>query len=99
MPQHLIDYYKALETGSRQMLEAARADDWCQVADVEDHCKALIGRLQQAALGAELPAEFSREKSRIMLRILGNDAQIRQLAGAWGDLLPVKFGTSAPVLH
>jgi hypothetical protein len=35
MPHTLIDYYKALEDGSRQMLEAARADDWGQVADVK----------------------------------------------------------------
>jgi flagellar protein FliT len=99
MPQALIDYYKALEDGSRQMLEAARADDWCQVADVEDSCRALVAQLHQASQGEALAPGQKLEKSRIMLRILGNDAQIRQLAGAWGDMLPVKFGTSMPVLH
>lgn len=99
MPQALIDYYKALETGSRQMLEAARADDWCQVADMEDSCRALVAQLREAAQREALPPAQRQEKSRIMLRILGNDAQVRQLADIWGNMLPVKFGTSLPLLH
>ena len=98
MPQTLIDYYKALENGSRQMLEAAQADDWGQVADAQDSCAALVAELRQAVRAHELPPELKPEKSRIMLRILCNDAQIRQLAGAWGDMLPLKFGTEAPLL-
>jgi flagellar protein FliT len=98
MPHALIDYYKALEDNSRQMLAAAQADDWGQVADVEESCTALVAELRQVVQGHELPPELKHEKNRIMLRILGNDAQIRQLADAWGDMLPLKFGTEAPLL-
>jgi flagellar protein FliT len=58
----------------------------------------LVNELRQAVQGQDLPPELKREKSRIMLRILGNDAQICQLAEAWGDMLPLKFGTGAPLL-
>ena len=50
-------------------------------------CMVLIGQLKLAARKAQLDAETRRAKSRIMQRILVNDAEIRHLAEPWlGDL-------------
>lgn len=83
MPQMLIDYYKAIEDSSRKMLDAARSEDWEQVVRFEGACAVLIEQLRARARGEELlPAQRS-EKTRIMQRILQNDAQIRYLAEPW----------------
>ena len=43
----------------------------------------LIEQLRHRAQSEQLDEETRREKSRIMLRILNNDAQIRFLAEPW----------------
>jgi flagellar protein FliT len=45
----------------------------------------LISQLKNAARGNNLSAEESQLKSRIMKRILVNDAEIRHLAEPWLD--------------
>lgn len=83
MSQMLIDYYKAIEDSSRQMLEAAKSEDWDGVVRFEGACAVLIEQLRERAHSEDLlPAQRS-EKSRIMQRILNNDAQIRYLAEPW----------------
>ena len=44
-------------------------------------------------------AEASKLKSRLMQRILVNDAEIRQLAEPWMDEIGQQLGTSKPTLH
>lgn len=79
----LLDYYKAIEHKSADMLQAAISSDWDAVVDCEKACSVLIGELRQKAQGTELSALERKEKTRIMLRILRNDAQIRVLAEPW----------------
>lgn len=79
----LIDYYKAIEDSSLKMLEAARAKDWDGVVRYESACAVLIEQLRYEAQAQDLPPEQRKEKTRIMQRILHNDAQIRYLAEPW----------------
>ena len=79
----LIDYYKAIEDSSLKMLEAARAKDWDGVVRYEGACAVLIEQLRFKSQEHELLPEQRREKTRIMQRILRNDAQIRCLAEPW----------------
>lgn len=79
----LIDYYKAIEDSSARMLEAARAEDWDGVVRYEGTCAVLIAQLRHRAKLEELDDAARVEKSRIMRRILNNDAQIRYLAEPW----------------
>ena len=79
----LIDYYKAIEASSSEMLEAAKAMDWNGVVRHEGICAILIEQLRHRAKTEQLDANTRAEKSRIMLRILNNDAQIRYLAEPW----------------
>ena len=83
MSQMLIDYYKAIEDSSRKMLDAAKSEDWDEVVRFEGACAVLIEQLRTRARNEDLlPAQRS-EKTRIMQRILHNDAQIRYLAEPW----------------
>lgn len=83
MDTELLQYYEAIERASTDMLEAARDGDWDKVVKLEGACMVLISRLKHAAKSAALDTEGSRAKSRIMQRILVNDAEIRQLAEPW----------------
>jgi flagellar protein FliT len=79
----LIDYYKAIEDSSAKMLDAAKAEDWEQVMRFEGACAVLIEQLRDRAHSEQLQPEERVEKTRIMQRILNNDAQIRYLAEPW----------------
>lgn len=83
MSQILIDYYKAIEDSSLQMLNAAKSEDWEQVVRFEGTCAVLIEQLRERAAQEQLMPEQRAEKTRIMQRILNNDAQIRYLAEPW----------------
>ena len=83
MSNLLIDYYKAIEDSSAKMLDAARSEDWEQVVRFEGACAVLIEQLRARAHSEQLMPEQRAEKTRIMQRILNNDAQIRYLAEPW----------------
>ena len=83
MRDTLLDYYRAIEEVSRQMLEAARGEDWDAVVRCEGVCAVLIEQLRFKARTEELPREARAEKLRVMQRILRHDAEIRTLAEPW----------------
>lgn len=80
---NLLSYYEAIENASLDMLSAARSGDWDRVVKLEGACAVLIARLKHAATEHPMgPSELAL-KSRIMQRILVNDAEIRNLAEPW----------------
>ena len=79
----LLNYYEAIEQASQDMLEAARVGDWDHVVKLEGACALLIAQLKRSAAERPLEPEEAVIKSRIMQRILLNDAEIRQLAEPW----------------
>jgi flagellar protein FliT len=83
----LLHYYQAIEKASQDMLEAARQGNWDQVLKLEGACALLISQLKLNASGPALGQDEAQFKSRIMQRILVNDAEIRQLAEPWLDEL------------
>jgi len=95
MDPQLLSYYEAIESASADMLNAARAGRWDEVVKLEGACVLLISQLKHAAREPDAPAsdapcvptahlqEAARIKSRIMQRILVNDAEIRHLAEPW----------------
>ncbi len=86
MTSSLLNYYKAIERASQDMLEAARVGNWDQVLKLEGACALLISQLKQTAANEKpLGVEEAQFKSRIMQRILVNDAEVRQLAEPWLD--------------
>ena len=100
MPETLFDYYEAIESASRQMLEAAQSEDWDQVVRYEGACAVLIEQLHHRARSETMSATQRKEKVRIMQRILRNDAEIRLLAEPWlADLGQYLEPQSAYRLH
>ena len=79
MSSDLLDVYRAIEDSSRRMLDAARQEDWDMVMRLEGACAVLIEQLRVQGQLQELDALERGEKSRIMQRILHNDAEIRNI--------------------
>lgn len=83
MERTLLDFYKAIEETSAQMLMAARNSDWERVTQCEGACALLINELRVQSQEQVLTPAQRKEKTRIMQSILRNDAQIRVLAEPW----------------
>ena len=96
---HLLGYYEALERASNDMLAAARAANWDQVVRLEGACVLLIAQLKHAATEAALAQDERKHKSRIMQRILVNDAEIRTLAEPWLEELDQMLAGRPRMLH
>ena len=99
MSTSVLSYYEAIEQASADMLNAARAGDWDQVVKLEGACVLLISQLKQAARDTPLPQEEARIKSRIMQRILVNDAEVRHLAEPWLHELDDMLAGKRQILH
>ncbi len=96
--QHtLLDYYKAIESASQQMLAAAQTENWDQVVRLESTCAVLIAQLRSKARNNKLSTEERCEKLRIMQRILRTDAEIRLLAEPWLSDIEVLMGNRSLV--
>jgi flagellar protein FliT len=95
----LLNYYEAIEKASADMLDAARSGNWDHVIKLEGACVLLISQLKNAARGGNLSSEESQLKSRIMKRILVNDAEIRHLAEPWLDDLDHMLTGRPKTLH
>ena len=99
MNTSLLNYYEAIEKASSDMLEAARTGNWDHVVKLEGACALLISQLKHAAAKQSLGAEEAQLKSRIMQRILVNDAEIRQLAEPWLEDLDNLMAGRPKTLH
>ena len=99
MHPELMNYYEAIERASADMLSAARCGNWDQVVKLEGACVLLISQLKNAARHAALDAEAAKAKSRIMQRILVNDAEIRHLAEPWLLDLEDRLSLRQPTMH
>lgn len=98
MNSELLNYYEAIEQASADMLSAARTGNWDEVVKLEGACVLLISQLKAAANQGPLAQGESQLKTRIMQRILLNDAEIRHLAEPWlEDLDQVMKGKSRMV--
>ena len=99
MPSQLLNYYEAIEKASQDMLDAARSGNWDTVVKLEGACALLISQLKHAATRQNLASEEAQLKSRIMQRILVNDAEIRHLAEPWLDQLDELLAGRTKTVH
>ena len=99
MKTELLNYYEAIERASQDMLEAARQGNWDHVLKLEGACALLISQLKHNAGARPLGADEAKFKSRIMQRILVNDAHIRQLAEPWIDEIDGLMAGRTATIH
>ena len=95
----LLNYYEAIEKASQDMLEAARVGNWDHVVKLEGACAVLIAQLKNTAAESPLPPDEAQLKSRLMQRILINDAEIRHLAEPWLQDLDDTLAGRRKTLH
>jgi flagellar protein FliT len=99
MTSALMNYYQAIEKASQDMLDAARDGNWDHVLKLEGACALLISQLKNTAARQPLADDELQFKSRIMQRILINDAEIRQLAEPWLDNLDDLLAGRTKTVH
>lgn len=99
MNTNLLSYYEAIEKASADMLDAAKAGNWDEVVKLEGACVLLISQLKHAARGESMAPEEAQLKTRIMQRILVNDAEIRHLAEPWLEDLDHMMAGKRKTLH
>ena len=99
MNSSLLSYYEAIEKASADMLDAARTGNWDHVIKLEGACVLLISQLKNVARGSALSSEENQLKSRIMKRVLVNDAEIRNLAEPWLEDLDQMMSGRSQTLH
>lgn len=99
MNTQLLSYYEAIEQASADMLSAARSGHWDEVVKLEGACALLISQLKHAAAKDQLAPNEAKLKSRIMQRILLNDAEIRNLAEPWLDELDHLLAGKTKTMH
>jgi flagellar protein FliT len=95
----LLNFYKAIEQASADMLAAARLGDWDQVVKLEGACVLLISQLKEASQKRPLNSEESKAKSRILQRILVNEGEIRNLVEPWLPEIERVMAGKPRVLH
>ena len=99
MSSNLLQYYEAIERASQDMLEAARNGNWDSVVKLEGACALLISQLKHAASSRSLDSTEKQLKSRIMQRILVNDAEVRMLAEPWLEGLDALLAGRTTTVH
>jgi flagellar protein FliT len=95
----LLRHYRALESASAEMLEAARRGDWDSVCRLEAACVIVIAQLRSLAGEHPLTAGEQPERLRILRAILSNDAEIRRIGEPlpqWMDGVPAFEPTAPP---
>jgi flagellar protein FliT len=79
----LLQHYESIAAASRQMVAAARAQDWQRVQQLERHCVQQVQHLKTAARDLSLSAAEQSTRVRLLRGILADDAEIRRLAEPW----------------
>lgn len=77
-----IEIYEQMCALSARMVEAARANDWERLIDLERAVAGLRDTLAQEANGASDPREAERKRDLIR-RILQDDAEVRRHTEPW----------------
>jgi flagellar protein FliT len=76
----ILDLYREIVSITTTMLEAARAEDWSSVIhNGQTYCEA-VERLRTIGVSAPLDDDERSQKYDMLVRILENDANTRDLA-------------------
>lgn len=82
IPRPLTAYEHVAQL-TRDMLAAAREQDWDRLIALENACKSAFSELVDAPSATVLPAEAVRHKAALIRQILADDAAIRDIVQPW----------------
>jgi flagellar protein FliT len=78
-----IDLYQQMNALSARMVEAARANDWERLIDLERNVAALRDTLMAEDNNATLAPDEIEQKRRLIQNILQDDAEVRRYTEPW----------------
>ena len=81
-PDRIILLYLALADVSGKMLAAARAEHWDSLVMLEVECAAQVAALRSDEALASLSGQQNQTKAALIIRILADDGELRQLLAA-----------------
>lgn len=82
-PAQLLSRYADAWEMTRQMLEAARSEDWDTLLMLSDGRDQIFSPLMQAPPAAPANLQLANEIATLIQRILAADQQIQDLSRAW----------------
>lgn len=90
----LIALYEAVAQTTDQMLDAARAEDWDRLVELEQRCAAQVACIKAQGSVTPLPGWTREQKARILNRILADDREIRNLTQPWMAQLSARINSA-----
>lgn len=78
-----IEIYEQMCTLSTRMVEAARANDWERLIELEQAVAGLRATLMQESEGGTIDAFEAEKKRALIQRILKDDAEVRSHTEPW----------------
>ena len=82
-PQDTIVVYETVAGLTKQMLLAAKQEDWDALAELEAHCAQHIATLKLTESALPLPSDIRTRKLASIKSILANDREIRNIVSPW----------------
>lgn len=92
--EQVMSTYEAMESLTAQMVGAAEASDWDQLADLERRCAAHVQTLKNHADDLPMSGEHRVAKIRIIRKLLDDDRRIRDLTMPWMAHLSAMIGST-----
>lgn len=92
-PQETIVVYEAVAGLTKQMLLAAKQEDWETLTTLEAHCAKHIATLKLTESALPLPIDIRARKLASIKSILADDREIRNIVSPWMSRLNSLMGS------
>jgi len=81
--QNTIALYEEVAKVTKQMLAAAKQQEWDRLADLESSCAAYVEQLKLLEVSVTLNSDARERKVASIKQILADDKEIRTLVSPW----------------
>jgi flagellar protein FliT len=92
--QQVLSTYEAMQALTAQMVQAASASDWDQLAHLERRCAVHVQDLKDHAADLPMSGEHRVAKIQIIRQLLDDDRKIRDLTMPWMAHLSAMIGST-----
>ena len=92
--QQVMSTYEAMQDLTAQMVQAASASDWDQLAELERRCALHVADLKAHAEDLPMSGEHRIAKIQIIRQLLDDDRKIRDLTMPWMTHLSAMIGST-----
>lgn len=92
--QQVLSTYEAMQALTAQMVAAASASDWDQLAVLERRCAVHVQDLKDHAEDLPMSGEHRVAKIQIIRQLLDDDRKIRDLTMPWMAHLSAMIGST-----